>query len=283
MRHAALDLAQPADRAAEPAAQSRPASGRAPCAARGCRAPAVLRRSRLGSCRDAACGLMKILGRISYCMRSMKISSIFHGEVSDRWTGSSRMTKSARPPVQELLAVSTICCQGGTTARSHAIGRRNRRIAEMPQRGRAAECWHRTTKRRDWTRRRSSTRRSCRAARCAPSCPTRSTRRRSATSWNVAARAPSGTNMQPWRVYVDHGRDQAAHRRRHPQLRHPRRKGGVGRVQILSRPVLRAVSIAPPQGRLRPLRPARHRPAATSTACARSTTATSCSSTRRSA
>ena len=42
---------------------------------------------------------------------------------------------------------------------------------------------------------------------------------------DVASRAPSGTNMQPWRVYVDTGADEAAPSRRHPQLRHPRRKG----------------------------------------------------------
>ena len=80
----------------------------------------------------------------------------------------------------------------------------------------------------------------------------------------LAARAPSGTNMQPWKVYVTTGETKQPHRRRHPQFRHPRREGGLGRVQILSRPVLRAISNA-----------AAARSASTSTACSASAAATS--------
>ena len=54
-------------------------------------------------------------------------------------------------------------------------------------------------------KRRSSTRRSNRAARCALSCPMPVDEAMIREILEVAARAPSGTNMQPWRVYVTTG------------------------------------------------------------------------------
>ena len=38
----------------------------------------------------------------------------------------------------------------------------------------------------------------------------------------IASRAPSGTNMQPWKVYVTSGETKRTHRRRHSQFGHSR-------------------------------------------------------------
>ena len=70
-------------------------------------------------------------------------------------------------------------------------------------------------------------------------------------------RAPSGTNMQPWRVHVVAGAKTKLSKAIHDISRAADACRPIG-IQILSRPVLRAPSVASPQGRFRHVRPARH-------------------------
>ena len=77
----------------------------------------------------------------------------------------------------------------------------------------------------------------------------------------VAARAPSGTNTQPWKVYVLTGdalkslSRPARRRLRRPGRARPPHRG----VRLLPDRVALALHRPAPQGRLGPLRPARHR------------------------
>ncbi len=77
----------------------------------------------------------------------------------------------------------------------------------------------------------------------------------------VAARAPSGTNMQPWRVYVTKG--EVKQRISDAILNSGIRaeKAEWDEYRYYPGPVLRALSDPAAGQRLRPLQRARHRPA----------------------
>ena len=99
----------------------------------------------------------------------------------------------------------------------------------------------------------------------------------------IAARAPSGTNMQPWKVYVTTGetKQRIADAILNSGIR--AEKAEWDEYKYYPDQFFEPYLTPPPQGRLRALRRCSASAAATSTGCARSTTATSCSSTRRSA
>ena len=75
----------------------------------------------------------------------------------------------------------------------------------------------------------------------------------------TAGRAPSGSNIQPWRVYVLQGAAKDALSEEILALHKAGDEGTQG-VQLLSGQVARSLSRAAPQDRLGALRPARHRP-----------------------
>ena len=124
-----------------------------------------------------------------------------------------------------------------------------------------------------------------RAARCAPSCRTPVPRETIEDILRVAARAPSGTNTQPWQVYVLTGAAKAELSRAiRAAYDDPRR----------ARAAHRGVRLLPDRVGSRPTSTAAARSAGTCTACSasarptrractRSTAATTSSSTRRSA
>ena len=77
----------------------------------------------------------------------------------------------------------------------------------------------------------------------------------------IASRAPSGTNMQPWRVYVTTGRDQGTHHATPSSIpaSAPKRPSGTS-TNIIPRSSSNP-TMPPARRRLRALRPSRHRQA----------------------